>query len=321
MKNYLIYGIVITALTSLVSCEKIVAEDISEQTPVLILPNINDTLPQNQVHFKWEELEGATRYRLEVASPSFTAPVAYPLDSLISSTEFVFTLDSAEYEVRLTATNGGYDSQSTAPRKFWVGVGGSTGGNIQLNSPANGSYVNAQFNKNFSWNNLSGASSYEFSLRTGSNFPSGVVVHSQTNVSTSNLTVATNITEGEYHWGVKAFVNQTELPYVTSVFYVDTTDPNDPLLDFPGNFALENAGVIDFTWSNGNDLGNIQAPVHSVIEVATNASFANVIFTQDLTTETVSTNLPIGTYFWRVYNYDEAQNTSGYSVANSFTLQ
>lgn len=266
-------------------------------------------------------MKGVTRYRLEVASPNFATPSFFSLDSSVKTTELVFPLDSAEYEVRLTATNGGYDSKTTTPRKFWVGVGGSSGGNIQLNNPADGSYVNALFNKNFSWNSLLGASSYEFSVRKGSDFPTGIVVYSQNNVSTSNLTVANEILEGEYHWGVKAFVNLAETPYFTSVFYVDTTVPSLPLLTSPSNFSIENAGVIDFIWNNGSDEGVIKAPVHSVVEIATNSSFSDIVFVQDLIGASVSTNLSVGTYFWRVYNYDEAQNTSGHSLVNSFTLQ
>ena len=103
----LLFGIAISA----VSCEKIIAEDITAETPVLILPAENDTVSQNPVHFKWQELEGASKYHLEVVSPSFAAISQFALDSVVTGTDFYFNLDSNEYELKLTALNGGYESQ------------------------------------------------------------------------------------------------------------------------------------------------------------------------------------------------------------------
>ena len=54
------------------ACNDIIAKDISEETPVLILPGANDTISSNPVQFKWEEMEGATKYKLEVVHPSFS---------------------------------------------------------------------------------------------------------------------------------------------------------------------------------------------------------------------------------------------------------
>ena len=76
----------------------------------------------NPVHFKWEEMEGASIYRLEIVSPSFASINQFLLDSLVVGTDFYLDLDSNEYELRLTAQNGVYESQILAPVKFWVGV-------------------------------------------------------------------------------------------------------------------------------------------------------------------------------------------------------
>ena len=53
------------------SCEEIIAEDITGTVPVLILPQENDTVQLNPVHFKWQEIEGAEYYHLMVVSPDF----------------------------------------------------------------------------------------------------------------------------------------------------------------------------------------------------------------------------------------------------------
>ena len=83
-----------------VSCEKIIAEDITAETPVLVLPSVNDTVNQNPVHFKWEEIEGASKYHLEVVSPCFSAISQFPLDTIVTGTDFFFGLDSSQYEKR-----------------------------------------------------------------------------------------------------------------------------------------------------------------------------------------------------------------------------
>ena len=51
---------IILASVIFTSCEKIVAKDISNETPVVLLPVANDTVEINPVHFKREGREGAT---------------------------------------------------------------------------------------------------------------------------------------------------------------------------------------------------------------------------------------------------------------------
>lgn len=306
------------------SCDKIVAEDITEETPVLILPTVNDTVNVNPVHFKWEAMPGASKYHLEVVSPSFGAINTFPLDTIVTGTDFYFPLDSNEYELRLTALNGGYESQVLGPIKFWVGVqpSGGTGNTVVLNTPANQAYVNAQFNNLFTWAALSGATSYEFSLREGSSFATGLVIEAQNNISTASYTVPPSaLIEGEYFWGVKAYFGTTETPFTVYQLFVDETDPVQAALSSPANQANMSQGTITFLWSNGTDSGTVQSPVTSTLEIATDNAFASIVQTVPvLQGNTVDVNLSSGTYYWRVTNTDEAGNSSGASTANTLVL-
>lgn len=305
-----------------VSCEKIIAEDITAETPVLILPSENDTVNQNPVHFKWEEMEGASKYHLEVVSPSFASISQFVLDSVITDTDFYFPLDSNEYELRLTALNGGYESQILGPCKFWVGVqpSGGSGNNVVLTSPADQVYVNDLFNNVFTWVPIPTASNYEFSLRQGSDFTSGAILDPQNNISQPTYTSSVTLTEGEYSWGVKAYFGSVEGPYTVHQFYVDTTDPNEAILSSPSDFSSISPGTISFIWSNGTDPGTVNAPVTSVLEISTDLAFSSPT-SYDIQGNTTDIDFTTsGTYYWRVTNTDEAGNSALTSGIFEFTI-
>lgn len=305
-----------------VSCEKIIAEDITAETPVLVLPSVNDTVNQNPVHFKWEEIEGASKYRLEVVSPCFSAISQFPLDTIVTGTDFFFGLDSSQYEMRLTALNGGYESQTTAPVIFWVGVQQVGGGNnVVLNAPVDQSYVNATFNNQFSWTPVAGATSYEFSLREGTSFSTGSILETQNGISTSTYIVPSGLLpEGEYSWGVKAYFGSVETPFATNQLFVDETDPNVAALVAPADLSVDFAGTITFSWANGTDSGTVQSPVTSILEIATDVNFTNIVESEDVDGSTTDVDLLAGSYFWRVRNEDEAGNTAGASSIYELTL-
>lgn len=327
MKHGLIIGI-FTAITVLLlgSCKEIIAEDITGNTPVLLVPAVNDTVQANPVLFKWEMMEGATKYRLQVVSPGFSNISQFWLDTTVTSTEFSFALDSSEYELKLTALNGGYESQTLGPIKFWVGVSPAAGGNtVVLSSPADGAYANAAFNQ-FTWNALTGASSYEFSLRKGTNFETGEVIHFQNGISTSTITLPSSIdlTEGTYHWGVKAYLSSgAETVYSKRALSVDTTSPNMPAAPFAPSGSASQVNT-NFSWSNGSDNGSIQSPIWSVLEISDDPNFGSVIEEHTVSGSSIAIDLSgytFGvTYYWRVYNFDEAGNSSYFSPTTNFTM-
>ncbi len=317
MRRYIYFIPVL--IIAVYGCEKIVAEDITNETPVLILPAANDTINLNPVHFKWKATEGATKYHLEIVSPGFANISSYALDSVIAGTDFFVSLDSNEYELRLTALNGGYESKTLGPVKFWVGVQPSqTSSNVVLNAPADLEYVNGSFNNSFTWQSLSGATSYEISVRQGITFETGTVIGSQNNIVTTNYTEPATLTEGTYTWGVKAYLSGSETPYSVRTLYVDETSPNTAILSIPTDFSFLTQGVITFSWSNGTDPGTVNSPVNSLLEIASDSGFTNVVHSSAMVGSTEDVNLTPGTYYWRVTNTDDAGNTAG--ASNTFQL-
>lgn len=312
----------LSALFLNTSCEKVVADDISEETPVLILPIANDTLASNEVHFKWEPLDGASKYRLQIVSPSFAAIETYVLDSVITTTDFFMALDSNAYELKLTALNGGYQSLTYGPVPFWVGVQGAvSGGNVVLSTPSDNGYVNASFTNKFIWNSLSSANSYEFSLREGTDFISGTPLDFQNNISTTSYTTGVSLTEGDYSWGVKAFLTSGgETSNTIRTLHVDLTDPNVAGLVSPTNLTFLNAGAIDFNWTNGTDPGTVHSPVSSHIIIASDATFTTIKDEANVIGNSFTSTLTSGVYYWKVTNSDGAGNIAAESEIMTITV-
>jgi hypothetical protein len=303
----------------LFSCKQIIEKDISGETPVVILPQINDTIEANPVHFKWKDMEGATKYHLEIVSPSFTNISTYNLDSIVTGTNFYLALDSNQYEFRITALNAGDPSKTTAPICFVVGtsVGVSPTG-VVLDSPPQFEYYNAQFNGVFSWFTLPNTVSYTFELHEGTSF-AGPTLHFIDQIGTNSITSFTGsqLGEGVYTWGVKSFLsNGDETLYSKRTFYIDTISPGDASLSTPVNNSFESAGNITFSWTLPADIGVIQSPVKSILQISTNTTFTSLLAPDILTGNSITKNMSAGTYYWRVKTEDESGNLG--SVPSSY---
>jgi hypothetical protein len=310
------------------SCETIIAEDISAITPVLILPASADTVEFNPIHFKWQEIEGATNYHLQVVSPSFSLISEYLLDTVVTGSDFFFDLDSNEYELMLTANNGAYTTQTLGPVKFWVGATTttSTSNVVVLSYPSDGLYVNEDFTNEFEWEDLSNETNFEFQIREGTSFATGTLIDLLPNLSSTSVTLGPILTEGEYIWGVKAYFTSSETLYSLNTLYVDTVNPNKAVLSLPVDASTELNGTIAFTWNNGTDGGAITSPMYSRLQIATDAGFTDIIEDVEFigSTHNFDFTPPLlgpGTYHWRVLNNDDAGNDAPDSDIFTVTIQ
>lgn len=312
----------IIGLLALQGCKEIVATDISDTVPVLILPQQNDTLQNNPVHFKWEEVEGATKYHLQIVSKSFQNIEEYVVDSLVESTSIFISLDSNEYELMLTAMNAGYTSHTLGPIKFWVGVSAVTNSSsVTLQKPANNAYFNETFvDSSFSWSVLTNASSYEFSIRKGTSYASPNIIETTAGIVTNQYQLSNTLDEGEYHWGVKAyFSNGSETGVSTRRFYIDTVNPTIPALVSPTGSNPQ--GDIVFSWSSAADPGSVHSPLESYIEVSQDAAFTQLISSGYVPGSSATVNITqAGAYYYRVKQVDSAGNESSFSTTGQFSV-
>jgi len=322
--------VVLTVLTlvAISSCKDIIAEDLTGKTPVLILPQSNDTVQTNPVHFKWDAVEGATRYRLQIVRPNFGNITDFVLDSMVTATDFYMALDSNEYELKLTAMNAGYSSVTLGPIHFWVGISPSSGGGsaVVLQTPAEQAYLGETFleDRTFDWNNVANAT-FEFSIRKGSSWENYTeIVHTSPSLGSSNYTLpgAVSLQQGKYMWGVKSYVNSVESPTAIRTFYIDTVRPAQAVLSNPFDNGFASSGPIVFSWSV-SAAGNNQAPVSSILEIATENTFSsplNLSGTGNISGSSSTVNLVSGTYFWRVRNVDAAGNEASYSTPRQLNV-
>lgn len=302
---------------SLFGCKDFIEKNISGDTPVLILPANNSTINANPVHIKWEALEGATQYRIEIVSPEFANIQSFPLDSIVTGTNFYFSLDSAQYEIRITAMNAGFSSNPSAIKRFWVGTSQGGANSVTLLSPDADSYENESFDGKFSWSPITATavSSYTFELHESASFAGPYVGQPINQLGITNITVpeatGTQLAEGTYCWGVKAFfVNGGDTEFSKRIFYIDKTAPGMALLTAPANNYSIAAGNVDFSWTLPVQ-GSGQSPIESKIEIATDTGFTSLIDAFVYSTDVTYTRpMTAGTYYWRVIVKDEAGNIS-----------
>ncbi len=324
------FGLLVLSL-SLFSCKDFVATNISGKTPVLLTPVANDSTVSTPVSFNWETLEGATKYRLIVVSPSFSAMKKYVLDTMVTKTSFSFALDSNQYELKLQAINAGYESQILGPVKFKIGkaVVNQPNTKLKLLTPTSEKYVNHNFDGKFSWQAITSGTNYEFELRKGESFTTGVNVYTMDPGNTLDKTLPSNVLPlkpGAYSWRVIANAGSTYLTQSVGMFYVDTLAPNQPTLQFPTNnsLAISIVDSVQFQWNNGTQIGTYQSPVSSILEIASDQNFTTIVLTKTLlatqSKKIVLSALTTGKqYFWRVSNKDEAGNQSLPSTTFQFT--
>lgn len=320
---------VIVSALGLFGCKDFIEKNIKDETPVLILPANNSNIQANPVHVKWEELEGATKYRIEIVSPEFANIQSFPVDSIVTGSNFYIGLDSAQYEIRITAMNAGYNSHTSEIKRFWVGTSqGGSNTSIVLTYPDNNTYYNESYLGKFKWDipASGGVQSYTFELHETSTFGGAYVVNPINQLGINEITLSeasgTSLNDGVYCWGVKAyFSNQTETNFSKRIFYIDKTVPAAATLSTPANNAVViSANDVTFTWTLPTDVGAAPSPRSSLLEIATDVNFVNLVNPgsyESVTTQTVT--LTSNTYYWRVRVKDQAGNEAPVPTTH-FTL-
>lgn len=314
--------IILLALV-LVSCREVFEKDITNEIPDMIIPSGYSVVNVNPVHFKWNPLDGATKYRLEIVSPSFDDISLFAYDTVVSLNQIFLALDSLSYEYRITAMNAGYISKTYGPISFTVGSSIANNNLVTLTNPVVDAYLRSSQVGSFSWSPLANALSYEFTLRAGADFTNSTIIEQQSAISTTMISLpsTSELSEGIYWWAVKAYLSSgVELPFSKRKFIVDNTPPSSPSGPFSPSGNTIN-GISLFSWSNGVPPTISQSPYYSVLEIASDNTFSVIDISESIQGSNVSIDLSSlnnGTYFWRVKNIDLAGNESNYSTTQQF---
>lgn len=307
-KLLLIVGLII--LTN--SCKDFVEEDLSKEMVQMIIPTDNDTIQSNLVHFKWNELDGADNYRIQIVSPSFSNIDTYVLDSLVAGTNYYYSLNPGNYEFMMRAENSAYESIFTGPFAFVVdSVSDLSNQTVPLVSPVDGLYSNA-LDLTLTWQPIFAAESYEVQVRSGSDFnSSATILQTATGVYGSSYTTTNNtfLSEGQYSWGVRGVNSSSQSDFSSRGINIDATNPNDVSLTSPADGFNNIDDTVLFKWTSGSDPGIVNSPLTYEFELATDVAFSSPTIYNPMV-DSLQLVLSSGTYYWRVFAKDEAGNQS-----------
>lgn len=150
------------------SCSAVFEKPITDKNIIIYTPADSASSKIYSQQFYWEKVDGATRYRLQIASPDFIHPQTIVLDSIMSSNKLNVSLSPGNYEWRLRAENGGSETKYQT-RALFIHQGRFEDQQLVVSRPAENTttYSNTLV---FEWNNIIHAESYsiEIAEETGS---------------------------------------------------------------------------------------------------------------------------------------------------------
>ena len=310
--------IILIALAILTySCEDILEEDISDDTIQILSPVNNSNIESNVVSFKWNSLNGADKYRIQI----YESDQVLILDSLTTKTSITLPLNAGNYIWRVRGENYAYESVYSFPSNFWTTIPDDlTNQQVILSSPDNEKFINFT-NVTLTWEPLKNATTYRLRVV---NTATGQEVYPQTDLTDTSFTLdLPNLADGTYEWRLKAKNAETETKqYSARKFNIDTTVPNQPKNTLPIDNSTQTVNSsVTYTWSIATDIGNAKSPVTYIIEFASDVDFNSIVQTQYSNSTTLQyTFSATGVYYWRVRAVDGAGNIGTNSTGFKFTV-
>lgn len=108
MKTMICFVVPLLGMMSGTGCDDVFEKDISGEKVQMVAPGDSVVTTREEQIFLWEELEGATAYRLTVVSPCFGSPAWLVMDTLCEGTAFPLVLVPATYQWRVKPENSAY---------------------------------------------------------------------------------------------------------------------------------------------------------------------------------------------------------------------
>lgn len=315
MKKYISYFLGISL--ACIACDDILEEDITDGVVTLVAPADMQEIEGNTVQFRWDGIQGADEYRIQVNNTTSNIVV---IDSLVTTNLFDTALDPGSYQWRVRGENFAYVTAYSFDSMFSViETDDLTNQTVTLTSPDNESYF-AGFDISFSWDPITVADTYSFEMYLDGNATAVVTRNDLVDASFSinNTSVSA---EGKYTWQVSAANQTSATQFSQRVLYIDTTDPAMPELTAPNEGASFSTGEeVTFTWTFAEEDAS-QSPISGTIEIADNQEFNNpFVIEQSATGSYITSFTEAGSYFWRVRGTDAAENVGEYNSTGDFVI-
>jgi hypothetical protein len=212
MSKHALFPLLVLLAVAVTSCDDILETDLSDDMVTLRLPA--DGITQSDsvaVSFWWEELEGASKYELQIVSPDNINPQSLVLDTLVTKTQFSVSLPAGQYQWCVRGVNSGYKTEficrtiaitETAPEP--------PKDVVALRLPANAVELTGPRTVNFSWDAYAGADEYNLLIESpGHQSPETFQLDS----TLTRTQCAWELSPGKYEWCVKAIHDGAETDY------------------------------------------------------------------------------------------------------------
>jgi len=292
--NHLLWCLSLICLGTLTACKSIIEEDISDKNVIINTPNSSTVTSYNQL-FWWEKVDGALTYQMQIASPNFTNIQKLLLDTNTTSNKIDFTLAAGNYEWRVRAINGSYQSPYSGST-FTVTDANINTIRVRLRLPETGKPTKTTV---LTWDAVPNDSVTSYRVvvsKSGSFTP--IFKEVTTPLTSYPLDVSDETT---YYWRVKAYSDtDSSLWSIVSSFTYDATAPGKVTLTKPLNNATLAPTRGDLIW----DSAETNAKYYVYIIYGTDAEKKFTV-----STNTISYDADINeTVKWRVQAFDEAGN-------------
>lgn len=310
MKRKILFYSVLSLLIC-TSCKDVVEDDIDDENVVLHSPPNRFITTNSNVEFWWDEIEGANEYRIQVVQPEFRYVEKLAVDSISIKNKFKAVLTPGSYQWKIIAQNNGHKTESSIWSFVIDSANNITQVTINLISPAKDLVTNKK-EHTFTWETNPLVEDYRFEIKSPDWATGSLVMPAQITDAGSFTNSNSLLQDGSYEWGVQGLSGTSNTLFSTSKITIDATPPGSPILNLPSNNSSQNDGNVTFTWNRPNDEGTI---VKDSFFIYTDASLTNLYRpVAILTSPSYSDSLAVGTYYWRVRSFDEADNSSSYST-------
>lgn len=308
-------GFVLLVIVFVIGCAKWVSVDISDDSTVLISPIENQADSLQKKTFVWEELEGAKKYRLQIASPNFSDISYYALDSLFLGTSYSTSLIPNSYEWRVRGENDDFNSAWSTRNLTILTSTSLANQEITGLTPESGFNTN-KMTQNFSWNELVSANEYSVTI-----------------VDEDDKSTFVKVKEVEYSYtfpkeglftvNIQA-INDASASLTSSIsIRIDTTAPSDITLSSPADTLDSDSFPHTFTWSVKSV--NKGSEITDTLFIASDSLLTKEILKKSLVSVTSLTldtieALP-GKLYWKINRGDAAGNSNTSIKSKGFWIK
>jgi len=300
------------------ACDDVLEEDITGDIVKIVTPLDGAVLEGNIAQFRWDELEGAKEYRLQIMkNENFVIT-----DTLVIDNVFNYQINSGKYLWRIRGENFGYNSIYTFDTSFtMVASLDLADQTISLKSPVDNLYYNGG-SLNLSWEPVETAEFYQIELlKVEGEMETSIFVSE--NIAEFSFALPDNIItdDANYVWQVKAINTTSQSEFFRRNIFLDSQVPVKPVLTTPTEGQVFTVSTdINFSWSY-QDEGQVQSAITSSLQVSTDENFTEIVQESDNSNLEFSTSFAsANTYYWRVKGTDEALNKGEFSVTGTFTV-